>query len=92
MSMFLSAFATPALSSGFKSGNGIVAAILAAIRPSLIGRPRTSSVTTLPEKNVSAPPVKRTPSNIMMLNRMASELDTQQPNLAAELRLLAAKG
>lgn len=36
--------------------------------------------------------VRRTASSIAMLDRMAAELETQQPQLAAELRLLAARG
>ncbi len=39
----------------------------------------------------STRPVRRTELNIAMLNHMASELEIQQPHLAAELRLLAAQ-
>jgi hypothetical protein len=35
---------------------------------------------------------RRTQRNILALNQMADELDTTQPSLAAELRLLAARG
>ena len=35
---------------------------------------------------------RRTQRNILALNQMANELDTKQPSLAAELRLLAARG
>jgi len=73
-------------------GAGLVAALMWLAKSVSHGPLRSASALISSKPITAAQPVKRTAANIAMLNRMASELDTQQPQMAAELRLLAAQG
>ena len=73
-------------------GAGLIAALLWVFKPFLQGLIRAVYVAFKPRLSRKQRAQQRTLNGIIMLNRMARELDTQQPNLAAELRLLAARG
>ena len=73
-------------------GLGIIAALMWMFKPLLRGLARASLMLFNPRQSLAQRAEKRTLRGVVMLNRMARELDTQQPNLAAELRLLAARG
>ncbi|MBC7574749.1 MAG: hypothetical protein H7244_10475 [Herminiimonas sp.] len=73
-------------------GYGLLAAILWVFKPLLSGAARAAVILFKPRQSLTERNERRTLRSIVALNRMARELDTQQPNLAAELRLLAARG
>lgn len=73
-------------------GFGIVAAVLWLFKPLVRGAARAGVMLFKPRHTLEQRNQRRTLRSIVALNRMARELDTQQPSLAAELRLLAARG
>lgn len=73
-------------------GFGIFAALLWLFKPLARGLARAGVMLFKPRHTLEERNERRTLRSIVALNRMARELDTQQPNLAAELRLLAARG
>lgn len=73
-------------------GFGLLAAVLWLFKPLLVGIGRAAIMLFKPRQSLAQRTDERTLRSVMMLNRMARELDTQQPSLAAELRLLASRG
>ena len=73
-------------------GIGIFAAVLWLFKPLVRGVARAGVMLFNPRHSLEDRNQRRTLRSIIALNRMARELDTQQPSLAAELRLLAARG
>lgn len=73
-------------------GFGIVAALLWLFKPLVRGTARAAALLFKPRHSLQERNQRRTLRGITALNNMARELDTQQPSLAAELRLLAARG
>ena len=73
-------------------GLGLLAAILWLFKPMLRGLARATFVLLHPRQSLAQRAVRRNLDSVRMLQRMARDLDQQQPNLAAELRLLAARG
>lgn len=73
-------------------GFGLLAAVLWLFKPLLSGVARAALMLVRPRQSLAERSERRTLRSIAALNRMARELNTQQPNLAAELRLLAARG
>jgi hypothetical protein len=73
-------------------GYGLLAGVLWLFKPLLSGLVRATVILFKPRQSYAVRNERRTIRSIVALNRMARELDTQQPNLAAELRLLAARG
>ena len=73
-------------------GFGIIAALLWLFKPLVRGLARAAVMLFQPRHTLEERNQRRTLRSIVALNRMARELDTQQPSLAAELRLLAARG
>ena len=73
-------------------GFGLVAALLWLFRPLLRGLARAAYLVVRPRVSRESRYQRRTMRETLMLNRMARELDTQQPGVAAELRMLAARG
>lgn len=73
-------------------GLGIFAAVLWLFKPLVRGLARAGALLFKPRYSLEERNQRRTLRGIVALNRMARELDTQQPSLAAELRLLAARG
>jgi hypothetical protein len=64
--------------------------VINAIRP-LIGVLRAVSLATKSRQSIEEGVYRRSLNSILMLNRMANELDMSQPSLAAELRNLASR-
>ena len=73
-------------------GFGLLAAVLWLFKPLLRGIARAALMVFQPRQPLALRTERRNLQNITALHRMARELDTQQPNLAAELRLLASRG
>ena len=73
-------------------GFGVLAVLAWLFKPLLRGLARACFVLVRPRESTLARSQRRTMRSVVMLNQMARELETQQPNLAAELRLLAARG
>ena len=73
-------------------GFGIIAALLWLFKPLLRGLARAVVILFQPRQSLLQRTAKRNLDSVRMLNRMARDLDVQQPNVAAELRLLAARG
>lgn len=73
-------------------GLGLLAALLWLFKPFLRGVARAAYILFHPRQSRSQRAAVRNLDSIRMLQRMARELDGQQPNVAAELRLLAARG
>jgi hypothetical protein len=73
-------------------GLGVVAAILVAFKPLLVGLLRAALLVVKPRQTLEQRSSRRTLESILMLNRMARDLESTQPNLAAELRSIAARG
>ena len=73
-------------------GLGLVAAILWLFKPLLRGLARAAYMVVRPRVSSDFRNQRRTMRETLTLNRMARELDTQQPGVAAELRMLAARG
>ncbi len=73
-------------------GFGLIAGLLWLFKPIVRGLARSAVMLFKPRHSLEQRNQRRTLRSIVALNRMARELDTQQPSLAAELRLLAARG
>ena len=73
-------------------GLGALVSLLMLFRPLVVGLFRAAVIAIVPRRSVEERKHRRTLSGVLLLNRMARELDTTQPNLAAEMRLLAARG
>lgn len=73
-------------------GFGLLAALLWVFKPLLRGVARALVILFHPRQSLTQRAAQRHLESTRMLHRMARELDTQQPNVAAELRLLAARG
>jgi hypothetical protein len=86
---FASALATvarPAL------GLGAVASVFMLFKPLTVGLYRAVVIAIRPRPSREQRENRRTLRSVLMLNRMANDLDASQPNQAAELRMLAARG
>ncbi len=73
-------------------GFGLLAALLWLFKPLLRGVARAVLILFQPRQTLTQRTARRNLDSVRMLHRMARDLDTQQPNVAAELRLLAARG
>jgi hypothetical protein len=73
-------------------GLGIVAAFLLAFRPLLIGLLRAALLVIKPRQTLEQRSERRILQSVLLLNRMARELDGLDPSQASELRALAARG
>lgn len=73
-------------------GFGLLAALLWLFKPLLRGAARAIVILLHPRHSLTQRAAKRNLDSVQALQRMARELDMQQPNVAAELRLLAARG
>ena len=88
---FLTAFGFAIVALRPLLGLGLLAALLWLFKPLLRGVVRAVLILFHPRRSLAQRAAVRNLDNIRMLQRMARELDTQQPNVAAELRLLAAR-
>jgi hypothetical protein len=66
--------------------------LLMIFKPLVLGIIRAAWLTIKPRQSLEQRNARRKLFGVMMLNRMANEYDRSQPNLAAELRLLAGRG
>lgn len=73
-------------------GLGVLAAVLVAFKPLLVGLLRAALLVVKPRKSLEERSERRILQSMLMLNRMAREYETTQPSLAAELRSIAARG
>jgi len=72
-------------------GLGIFAALLVLFKPLVAGVLRAALLVITPRKSLEERKAREKFKGILMLNRMAREYEYTQPNLAAELRSLAAR-
>ena len=73
-------------------GLGIFVTLLMLFKPMIVGMLRAALLLVAPRKSLEQRQADNNMQSVLMLNRMARELDLSQPSLAAELRLLAARG
>lgn len=72
-------------------GLGIFATLLMLFKPLIAGMLRAALLLITPRKSLQERKATNNMQGVLMLNRMARELDSSQPSLAAELRMLAAR-
>ena len=72
-------------------GLGILATLLLLFKPLIVGMLRAALLVVSPRKSLQERKAHNNMQGALMLNRMARELDSSQPSLAAELRLLAGR-
>jgi hypothetical protein len=72
-------------------GLALLAAVLIAFKPLLIGLLRAALLLVRPRPSFEQRCARRILQSILIINHMARELDASQPALAAELRSLAAR-
>lgn len=72
-------------------GLGVLAALLLAFKPLLLGVLRAALLVVKPRRSLEEREARRTLQSIMMINRMARDLDGSQPGLANELRSIASR-
>jgi len=72
-------------------GLGILAALMVVFKPLLVGLLRAALLLVKPRKSLEERSAKSMMESVLMLNRMARDLDRTQPGLANELRALASR-
>lgn len=72
-------------------GLGVLAAFLVAFKPLLVGLLRAALLVVKPRQPLEERASRRKLQSILMLNRMARDLENSEPSLAAELRAIAAR-
>ncbi|RZI44401.1 hypothetical protein EGT07_02985 [Herbaspirillum sp. HC18] len=72
-------------------GLGVLAALMVVFKPLLVGLLRAALLVVKPRKSLEERSARSMMQSVMMLNRMARDLDRTQPSLANELRCLAAR-
>lgn len=73
-------------------GLGVAAALIYMFKPLLVGLLRAGLLVIKPRKSLEERNARRRLKGILMIHRLARDVDDTQPNLAAELRWLAARG
>lgn len=73
-------------------GLGVFAILLFVFKPLTYGLLRAALLVLKPHQSLQQRNSYSNQRGVLMLNRMANELDMTQPNLAAELRLRASRG
>jgi hypothetical protein len=73
-------------------GLGIIAALLVAFKPLLVGVLRAALLVISPRKSLEERNARRKVKSALAVNLLAREFDATQPNQAAELRSLASRG
>ncbi len=79
------AVARPAL------GLGVLAVFALMFKPLLIGLLRAALLVVKPRQSIEQRIARRNMKDLLLLNRLAHEVEACQPNLAVELRNLAAR-
>ena len=72
-------------------GLSMFVGVLALFKPLMLGLARAAVLVVSPRQTLKERIAKRRLRGVVTLNRMASELDQLQPNLAAELRYVASR-
>jgi hypothetical protein len=72
-------------------GLGVLAAVLLAFKPLLVGVMRAALLVVKPRRSLEERSARRTLESVLMLNRMARDLDQTHPSLANELRSIASR-
>lgn len=72
-------------------GLGALALLLVMFKPLLLGLLRAAVLMVKPRRSLEERRERHLMESIMMLNRMARDLDGSQPGLASELRSIAAR-
>lgn len=72
-------------------GLSLAVTLLMIFKPLVIGFLRAGLLVLQPRLSRADRTARRTLRSVIMLNRMANELDSTQPSLAAEMRLLACR-
>ena len=72
-------------------GLSIFAVLLVVFKPLLTGMLRAAMLAVKPRTSRAEQAQRNRAKSVLMLNRMARELETSQPNLASELRFLACR-
>lgn len=73
-------------------GLGIFATLLMIFKPLVLGVFRAALLAVKPRRSLEQRNLRSKLQGVLMLNRMANEMDSSQPSLAAELRMLASRG
>ena len=73
-------------------GVGILVTLAVGFKPLAMSLLRAALQFLKPRQSVEQDGSPNNLRGVLMLNRMATELETTQPNLASELRLLACRG
>ena len=69
----------------------VLVAVTILFKPLIVGVVRAAVVMVKPHESVAIRRINSHLRSVRMLNRMAREMDTSQPNVAAELRSFAAR-
>jgi hypothetical protein len=72
-------------------GLGVMAALIFAFKPLLVGLLRAALLVISPRKSIEERNARRLAKSAAMLNRMARNLENTEPSLAAELRSVASR-
>jgi len=73
-------------------GMGFLVAMLVVFKPLLTGVLRAAKLFVFPNKTREQKSALRNLRNMLTVRRIANDLDRSSPNMAAELRALAARG
>lgn len=72
-------------------GIGVLAAVLVVFKPLLLGLLRAALLVVKPRRTLEERSARRMLESVLMLNRMARDLDRTHPSLANELRSIASR-
>lgn len=72
-------------------GIGVLAAVLVVFKPLLLGLLRAALLVVKPRRTLEERSARRMLESVLMLNRMARDLDRTHPSLASELRSIASR-
>ena len=73
-------------------GLGALVTLFMIFKPMVLGVLHAAWLAVKPHESLEQRNIRSKLEGVLMLNRMARELDCIQPSLAAELRLLASRG
>jgi len=72
-------------------GLGVLAALMVVFKPLLVGMLRAALLVVKPRKSLEERSQRSMMQSVLMLNRMARDLDRVEPSLANELRAIASR-
>ena len=93
MSVLSIAFPVEAIAANARPllGLGVLAALMVVFKPLLVGLLRAALLTIRPRKSLEERSQRSMLQSVMMLNRMARDLERVEPSLANELRAIASR-